>query len=73
MLHWNQKEISNISSTFDLIVASDWYVLSDSIFPFQQECNFSLCSTVSILKRESLINLMSLNYLKYVQVLCTAQ
>ncbi|BBH08034.1 S-adenosyl-L-methionine-dependent methyltransferases superfamily protein [Prunus dulcis] len=25
MLHWNQNEISNISSTFDLIVASDWY------------------------------------------------
>ncbi|KAH0971101.1 hypothetical protein GBA52_023257 [Prunus armeniaca] len=25
MLHWNQNEISNVSSTFDLIVASDWY------------------------------------------------
>lgn len=27
MLHWEQTGNSNISSTFDLIVASDWYVL----------------------------------------------
>ncbi|CAL8171297.1 unnamed protein product [Prunus armeniaca] len=40
MLHWNQNEISNISSTFDLIVASDWYVPFAFKFPFEQFVHF---------------------------------
>ncbi|GKV44085.1 hypothetical protein SLEP1_g51311 [Rubroshorea leprosula] len=30
-LHWNHDEISELSNTFDVIVASDWYVIKDYI------------------------------------------
>lgn len=28
MLHWNQTEVSEITNSYDIIVASDWYLLS---------------------------------------------
>lgn len=42
MLHWNHDEVSNISHSFDLIVASDWLVVLLFIFFSASVLHFSL-------------------------------